>query len=110
MSQAILYHRIDCVTGDVVPLCVLTVSQAMLYHCTDCKAEEERSRRSMIMRHNGASMPHGRVYTFNLRNASSLYELSVPTCSYRNGILKTGYGAAIFGKCATANALLISEP
>ena len=40
----------------------------------------------------------GDVYTFNLNNKSELIEITVPTCSYRNGAFKTGYGAAVLGR------------
>ena len=39
----------------------------------------------------------GNVYTFDLKNKSEMIEIIVPTCSYRNGEAKTGFGAAVIG-------------
>ena len=35
--------------------------------------------------------------TFDLNDKESLYELMIPTCSYRMGVDSMGYGAAVIG-------------
>ena len=39
----------------------------------------------------------GIVYQFDLKDKSEIVEISVPTCNYRNGQVKTAYGAAVLG-------------
>jgi len=38
------------------------------------------------------------IHTMNLKDSSVLYEVVIPTCSYRMGVPRMGYGSAVLGK------------
>jgi len=73
-----------------------------LYRCKDCwqlksapdikKLQSARSGQAVDLRY----IP--RPLSFNLSDVSQLYELVIPTCSYRMGVPNMGYGAAVISK------------
>ena len=72
------------------------------YRCKDCRPQESSAD---MMKPRSAwkgqtvdvrNMP--RPLSFNLSDVSQLYELVIPTCSYRMGVPNMGYGAAVISK------------
>jgi len=43
--------------------------------------------------------------TIDFNDSSKLYEITIPTCSYRMGVPQMGYGAAVVGKCSVQAVL-----
>ena len=69
-----------------------------LYRCKDCQTQEssplQSARRGQAVDLRNIPRP----LTFNLSDTSQLYELVIPTCSYRMGVPNMGYGAAVISK------------
>ena len=73
-----------------------------LYRCKECKPQESSENtnkkpstwKSQAI--DAANLP--RPLSFNLSDVSQLYELVIPTCSYRMGVPNMGYGAAVIDK------------
>jgi len=73
-----------------------------LYRCTDCrpwesapnvkKVQSARSAKTVDLQ----NIP--RPLSVNLSDVSQLYELVIPTCSYRMGVSHMGYAAAVISK------------
>ncbi len=68
--------------------------QARLFTCLDC-FEDNKS-----FKWNGGikEMKDYAVYKFQLNNDATLNEITVPTCSYRMGVPRMGYGYALIGE------------
>ena len=77
--------------------------KARLSTCHDCDKESPKrlTQHSMSSHHlerNKLTVGGSAVYRFDLKNNSTLNEISVPTCSYRMGVPEMGYGAAVLDK------------
>lgn len=75
----------------------MTLFQAHLYTCLDCYDDKPTGRGHHWL---GGSRPmlDYSVYPFNIANTTSIHEIVIPASSYRMGVPRMGYGAAIIGK------------
>ena len=72
-----------------------------LYRCKDCRPWESSYTKKLQSVRSGKTvdlqnMP--RPLSLNLSDTSQLYELVIPTCSYRMGVSKMGYATAVISK------------
>lgn len=76
--------------------------KAAVYHCKECQSILDTKTPSMPSydskpRLNITSISDNTVFEFDLNGGRGVIELVVPTCSYRMGVKKIGYGVAILG-------------
>jgi len=70
-----------------------------LYRCGDCVSQE--SSPAMKKQRKGQTVDltnRRRPLLFNLSDVRDLYEIVIPTCSYRMGVPNMGYGAAVISR------------
>lgn len=73
-----------------------------LYHCKGCQSQESSpNTKKLLSAWKGQAVDVRNIpwpLTFNLSDVLHLYELVIPTCSYRMGVPSMGYGAAVISK------------
>ena len=68
--------------------------KAKLYTCTDCHGGQQQ----ISAMGNVGSWIDNNILRLDLNDGTNLYELTIPTCSYRMGVPQMGFGAAVIGK------------
>ena len=75
---------------------------SQIIQCFDCKDQSKRSLSTKELttsfKGNGKPFTDNNVYRFQALGDSALHQIIVPTCSYRMGVPRMGYGAALIGE------------
>jgi hypothetical protein len=70
--------------------------QAKIYRCHNCRDNEEQHSVNGVISDLGDTSS----LKLDLKDGTNLYEITIPTCSYRMGVPRMGFGAAVVGEHA----------
>jgi hypothetical protein len=92
----VLYCRaLPCVT-----IWCFNKFQARAYRCTSCRSDSNEPNKHGSPGGDVINLVGSSTLTIDINDSSKLYEITIPTCSYRMGVPQMGFGAAVVGKCS----------